>query len=184
MHRLVLAILLVLAAMPAAAQDTPPPTPRVDLHLGLGYTRAVGEGSDSDDGIASFVMKWGVNLSRRVGIVFDGSFGVSSGGDVLYSIMAGPRIAFVNHSKVVPFGYVEAGVDHYRDVTQLWPIAFETRTAAAVRAGGGLDVVLSRRWAVRALQLEVGRVLASGKRSGLLVSTGVVLRLGSVPQSK
>jgi len=184
MHRLVLAILLALVAVPAVAQDAPPPTPRVDLHLGLGYTRWVGEGAGSDDGSTGFVMKWGANLSRRVGIVFHGSFGVSSGGHAVYSITAGPRIAFVNHSKVVPFGCVVAGVDHYRDVTQLWPIAFETRTATAVRAGGGLDVVLSHRWAVPVLQVEVGRVLESGKRTGLPVSTGVVLRLGSVSQSK
>ena len=184
MPRLVLAILLVLVAVPAVAQDVPPPTPRVDLHLGLGYTRWVGEGTGSDDGSAGFVMKWGVNLSRRVGIVFDGSFGVSSGGHAVYSVTAGPRIAFVNHSRVVPFGYVVAGVNHYRVVTQLWPFGYEARTAAEVGAGGGLDVVLSRRWAVRVLQLEGRRILASGNRSELLISTGVVLRLGSVPQSK
>jgi hypothetical protein len=184
MPRLVLAILLLLAAVPAVAQDAPPPTPRVDLHLGLGYTRWVGEGTQSDDGRAGFVMKWGVNLTRRFGIVFDGSLGVSSGGHVLYSITAGPRIAFVNHSKVVPFGYVVVGVNHYRAVTQPWPFAYEARTAAEVAAGGGLDVVVSRRWAVRVLQVEGRRVLASGSRSELLLPTGVVLRLGSVPQSK
>jgi len=53
-----------------------------------------------------------------------------------------------------------------------------------VRAGGGLDVVLSHRWAVRVLQLEGRRVLTSRDRSELPISTGVVLRLGSVPQSK
>jgi len=53
-----------------------------------------------------------------------------------------------------------------------------------VAAGGGLDVVISRRWAVRVLQLEGRRVLAAGNPSELLISTGVVLRLGSVPQSK
>ena len=184
MHRLVLAILLVLAAAPAVAQDAPPPTPRVDLHLGLGYTRWVGEGTESDDGRAGLMVKWGVNLTRRLGVVFDGSFGVSSGGHAVYSITAGPRIAFVNHSRVVPFGYVVAGVNHYREVTQPWPFAYEARTAAEVAAGGGLDVVVSRRWAVRVLQLEGRRVLTSRDRSALLISTGVVLRLGSVPQSK
>jgi hypothetical protein len=129
-------------------------------------------------------MKWGVNISRRVGIVFDGSFVVSSGGHAVYSMTAGPRIAFVNHSRVVPFGYVVAGVNHYREVTQPWPFGYEPRTAAEVAAGGGLDVVLSRRWALRVLQLEGRRVLASGNPSRLLVSTGVVLRLGSVPQSR
>jgi hypothetical protein len=56
MHRLVLAILLALVAVPAVAQDAPPPTPRVDLHLGLGYARWVGEGTESDDGSAGFVL--------------------------------------------------------------------------------------------------------------------------------
>ena len=102
----------------------------------------------------------------------------------MYSITAGPRIAFVNHSRVVPFGYVVAGVNHWREATQPWPFAYEARTAAEVAAGGGLDVVVSRRWAVRVLQLEGRRVLASGDPSKLLISTGVVLRLGSVPQSK
>jgi hypothetical protein len=184
MHRLVLAILLLLVAVPAVAQDAPPPTPRVDLHLGLGYTRWVGEGTESDDGRAGFVMKWGVNLTQRVGIVFDGSFAVSSGGHAMYSFTAGPRIAFVNHSRVVPFGYVVAGVNHWREATQPWPFAYQARTAAEVAAGGGLDVLVSRRWAVRVLQLEGRRVLTSRDRSELLISTGVVLRLGSVPQSK
>jgi hypothetical protein len=184
MHRLVLAILLVLAAVPAVAQDAPPPTPRVDLHLGLGYTRWVGEGTELDDGRAGLVTKWGVNLSRRFGIVFDGSFSVSSAGHAQYSITAGPRIAFVSHSRVVPFGYVVAGVNHWWAATQPWPFAREARSAAEVAAGGGLDVVLSHRWAVRVLQLEGRRVLASGNPSELLISTGVVLRLGSVPQSK
>ncbi len=184
MHRLVLPILLVLGAVPAVAQDAPPPTPRVDLHLGLGYTRWVGEGTESDDGRAGFAMKWGVNLSRRFGIVFDGSFGVSSGGHAVYSFTAGRRIAFVNHSRVVPFGYVVAGVNHYREVTQPWSFAYQARTAAEVAAGGGLDVEVSRRWAVRVLQLEGRRVLASGNPSKLPISTGVVLRFGSVPTSK
>jgi hypothetical protein len=84
---------------------------------------------------------------------------------------------------VVPFGYVVAGVNHWQVVTPAWPFAHEVRTAAEVAAGGGLDVVVSRRWAVRVLQLEGRRVLTSGDRSELLISTGVVLRLGSVPQS-
>jgi hypothetical protein len=184
MHRWVLAILLVLAAVPAVAQDAPPTTPRIDLHLGLGYTRWVREDTEFDDGSAGLVTKWGVNLSRRFGVVFDGSFGVSNGGHALYSIMAGPRIAFVDHSRMVPFGYVVAGVNHWWEVTRAGPLAYEARTAAAVAAGGGLDVVVNGRWAVRVLQLEARRVLASGNPSELLISTGVVLRFGAVPQLK
>ena len=77
-----------------------------------------------------------------------------------------------------------AGVNHWQGVSRAWPFAQDVRTAAEVAAGGGLDVVLSHRWAVRVLQLEGRRVLASGNPSELLISTGVVLRFGSVPQSK
>lgn len=184
MHRLVLPILLVLGAVPAVAQDAPPPTPRIDLYLGIGYTWQVGDGTASDYDSTGPVVKLGVNLSPRVGLVFDGSFGVSSGGQVMYSVTAGPRFAFLNQSRLVPFVQVVAGVKGGVTMTDASSPTYDTDLAAQVAAGGGLDVVVNRRWAVRVLQLEGRRILTSGAANEWVISAGVVFRFGSVPQAK
>lgn len=184
MHRLVLAILLVLAATPAVAQDAPPTTPRIDLYLGVGYTWPVGDGTASDHDSTGPVVKLGVNLSRRVGLVFDGSFGVSSGGQVEYSATAGPRFAFLNQSRLVPFVQVVAGVKRGATMTAASPPTYDTDLAAQVAAGGGLDVSVNHRWAVRVLQVEGRRILTSGAANEWVISAGVVFRFGSGPQSK
>ena len=174
-------------AVPALAQDAAPPTPRIDLYLGIGRTMTVGGGNASDHHSTGPVLKIGWNLSRRVGLVFGGSFAVGSGQGgtrVEYSVTAGPRFAFVNRSRLVPFVQVGAGVDRDQQLTAIWPVTFHARLAAQVAAAGGLDVLLSRGWAVRVLQVEGRRILTSGAANELVISAGVVFRFGSVPQSK
>jgi hypothetical protein len=179
MHRIVLATLLVGMAVPALAQDAAPHTPRFDLYVGIGNTRTVGGGNASDDHNTGPEVKFGWNISRRLGLVFDGSFGVTSEGQVDYSLTAGPRLAFANPSRLVLFVQVVAGVIRDRNMTAASPVTYDARLAAQAAAGGGLDVVVNHRWAVRALHVEGRRVLASGTASDLIISAGVVLKLGS-----
>ena len=174
-------------AVPALAQDAAPPPPRFDLYVGIGNARKVGGGHASDYHGTGPVVKCGWNLSRRVGLVFDGSFVVASRKGVTrveYSVTAGPRFAFVNGSRLVPFVQVVAGVDQGEKSTAMAPVTYDTRLAAQVAAGGGLDVSVNRRWAVRALQVEGRKILASGAPSELVISVGAVFRFGSRPQSK
>ena len=58
-------------------------------------------------------------------------------------------------------------------------VTYDACLAAQVAAGGGPDVVVNHRWAVRALQVEGRKVLASGTASDLIISAGVVLKVGS-----
>jgi hypothetical protein len=187
MHRIVLTTLLVVMAVPALAQDAAPPTPRFDLYVGVGNVRTVGGGHASDYHSTRPVVKFGWNISRRMGLVFDGSFAVASLKGVTrveYSVTAGPRFAFVNGSRLVPFVQVVAGVNRDQKSTAISPVTYDACLAAQVAAGGGLDVVVNHRWAVRALQVEGRKILVSGAASELVISAGVVLRFGSAPHSK
>jgi hypothetical protein len=179
MHRVVLATLFVVMAVSALAQDAAPPAPRFDLYVGIGNVRAIGGSHASDDHGTGPVVRFGWNLSPRVGLVFDGGVGVTSEGQVDYSLTAGPRLAFANPSRLVLFVQVVAGVIRDRNMTAASPVTYDARLAAQAAAGGGLDVVVNHRWAVRALHVEGRRVLASGTASDLIISAGVVLKLGS-----
>ena len=187
------AVVLGAAAAPALAQDAAPPppaqdpaspTPRIDLYVGIGRTTTSGGGSPFHLHSTGPQVKFGWNLSRRVGLVFDGSFSVASGGHVGYSLTTGPRFAFINRSRLVPFVQVVAGVKRELRWTALYPPTYDPRLVAQVAAACGLDVLISRGWAVRVLQVEEQRTLASGSANHLVVSAGVVFRFGSRPKSE
>ena len=117
-------------------------------------------------------------------LVFDGGVSFTGSGQVGYSVATGPRFAFINRSRLIPFVQVVAGVKRELRWTAVNSITYDPRLVAQVAAACGLDVLISRGWAVRVLQVEEQRILASGSANNLVVSAGVVFRFGSHSKSK
>ena len=181
---IVSAVMLGATAVPALPQDTAPPTPRFDLYVGVGRTTTSRGGNPSHDHSTGPVLKFGWNLSPRVALVFDGGVSFTGSGQVGYSVATGPRFAFINRSRLIPFVQVVAGVKRELRWTAVNSITYDPRLVAQVAAACGLDVLISRGWAVRVLQVEEQRILASGSANNLVVSAGVVFRFGSHSKSK
>ena len=63
--------------------------------------------------------------------------------------------------ELVPFVQVVAGLNRGLKMTSVSPATYDARLAAQVAAAGGLDVLVNHGWAVRVLQVEGRRILAS-----------------------
>lgn len=176
MRRLFFAAALVaFAAVGAHGQDE---TPRAEVFGGYAYG---GSGSHGWDGSVAF------NANRWLGIVadFGGQYTSIDTPDSserirTHSFLFGPRISARRNRHVTPFAHAlfggahndararEAGLDlHFTD------------NSFALALGGGLDVKLSRRVAVRAFQLDYLRTsfFDETQHKGRL-AFGLVLRLG------
>lgn len=94
-----------------------------------------------------------------------------------YSILYGPRV-FRRIKWGTPFAHVLVGVAHTNvTVTPVGPTASDT--SFAVAAGGGLDINLGKKAAVRLLQVDYFGTKALGaKTNSLRVGAGVVFYLG------
>jgi outer membrane protein OmpA-like peptidoglycan-associated protein/opacity protein-like surface antigen len=129
-----------------------------------------------------------------------GDFGAYHNGDVshnvdatLYSYLIGPRYSFRNSTIVTPFVQVLIGGVHGSVgipaglLGNPTSVTF-TQNAFAMTAGGGLDVTVSKHWAIRVIQAEYFLTnfsapstvtgLSVNRQNNLRISAGVVLRLG------
>ena len=176
MRRLFLAAALVaLAAVGAHGQEA---TPRAEVFGGYSYG---GSGSHGWDGSVAF------NANRWLGLVadFGGQYTSIDTPDSserirTHTVLFGPRLSARRGKHVTPFAHAlfgaahtdsrarEAGLDlHFAD------------TSFAAALGGGLDVKLSRRVALRAFQIDYLRSnLFGGTQNKGRIAFGLVLRLG------
>lgn len=183
---LVLAIAgLPLICAPVAAQDQPTASPapsRTDVFIGVGGQRALGD--EKSDWRNSSRIAIEMNLSDRIALVFAPSFGVGVSSNqswVDYAFLAGPRVRFRAQKQMVPFAQILAGVGR-GPVTSNGTLRSppDRGTAFLISFASGLDVVLTPRFAWRALQFE-GRNQFGDLRGNqyVAVSTGVVIRFGT-----
>jgi len=100
----------------------------------------------------------------------------------LFTYMGGPKVSRTGH-RLVPYADVLFGGAHGSD--SYFPTATSSTTSAsswAVSAGGGLDVSLTRRFAIRAIDVDYLRTaLPNGTNDAqnhLMVSAGVVIKFG------
>ncbi len=191
-------------------------TPRVELFLGYSFWRAVPDSTRNRmDAMHGGSTSLAYNLNNHVGLVFDfagfhvdsveftspgAGFGPSRVVDAegnVFTFLFGPRVSFRNHDRLTPFLQVLAGAARAGQVTldgcaapipACRPLSEET--AFAMTAGGGLDLKLNHRIALRLLQAEYVptrfRDAASlagdtGWQSNVRLSTGIVLRFGGNP---
>jgi len=108
----------------------------------------------------------------------------------IYTFLAGPRIyPFGHRHRLIPFGGFLLGAGHETlDIPAQggFPQKSSSSTAYAWEAGGGLDVRVTRHWAVRVIDLEFEKtrftdftnVVANPSESNRRVTVGIVFRWG------
>jgi opacity protein-like surface antigen len=135
--------LLALAGVPALAADAPP----AELFGGYSYTKS---GDQSlNGGEASLALR----LTRWVGAEADVSTHYGSALGTHTSrlfFMGGPRFAYRGAGFTIFTHYLAGGVRSGSGLTVVGVDITQTRTDFAMAFGGGVDVGISDRWAVRA----------------------------------
>ena len=191
------------AATPAAPDPAPAPAPakakdphikpgsdfpHEELFLGYSYVHfSVGSGhtpADLNGGSASFAY----NFNHYLGLV--GDFGGYHAGDYsnasidgnIESFLVGPRLSYRNDTRWTPFAQVLIGGAHGSAT------GAGSATGFSMTAGGGLDLGLNRRFAIRLFQLEyfMTRLSPSGSiiaktENDARASAGLVIRWGYHP---
>jgi opacity protein-like surface antigen len=181
---LALVLLTLASTVPALAQWSSYST-LYELSGGFSYVRADSNNSGGFNllgGSGEFtyhVHKWLALTADGGGYVFRGfPAGVSS---TMYTYAAGPRITFRSYRRVTPF--VKALLGGAR-LTASSDNVHAAENSVALLAGGGIDVSLSRRFAIRAVQADYLLTrfsLANGSSAtqhNLRLSFGVVFRFG------
>jgi opacity protein-like surface antigen len=137
-------VLLVLAGLPAKAQDSP-------VAVGGGYTyRSWGfPGERFNMNGWNATASFNVNNWLTVAADFDGTYTNNTTGTAwFYSYMGGPRIYPIGHGKFSPFVHVLAGGVH-STINFAGGGGSASDTAFGFEGGGGVDVNLTPRFAVR-----------------------------------
>jgi hypothetical protein len=186
-------------------------TPRLELLVGYTYLRVfptVGFGNRiywMNGGSTSIAF----NLNRYLGLVGDfggfnetrlmittgnppqatGPYEAVDGGSA-YTFLGGPRVSLRSNLRLTPFAQALFGVMHATQVslcpncTSILP----AQNAFTLTAGGGLDLRLTHRLSIRAVQGEYFMTrfdnLATGKsasQNDVRLSTGLVFRFGGNP---
>jgi outer membrane protein OmpA-like peptidoglycan-associated protein len=187
-------VLTLMGASVASGQQTvidgaPPSTSGFDLAIGYDFVRANAPPADC----GCFNMNGGfvagqANLSPWLGVAGEYSAGHASdisslGQDLtLSTFMAGPRISW-NHFRYVPFGEFLVGGAHGGD--SYFPSSLSSATSAntfAYATGGGLDMNLNQRFAVRIFDARFLHTSlpngVTGIQRQLQIEAGMVLRFG------
>lgn len=175
-----------LAVMLASAQSAPV----VELGADYNYVRA----NAPPEGCGCFSMHGGnawlaYNFTHAFAAVAEVSRqGASSingtGKDLtLTSYLFGPRFSWHRSGHLVPFGQVLLGGAHAGGSFASNSTGFAgSSNAFAVIAGGGLDIGITRHFAVRALEADYYRTQFSNglndRQNNLRLSAGVIFRFG------
>lgn len=160
-----------------------------------GFELASNDRFISTNGFEASVTRY---FSKRVGLTGDFSgyyhreltgiagtlFGTKTS---IYTILGGPHVRFVNKSRVTPFIHALVGVARvrtsYRENESPNPLTVaDSSTRLATALGGGLDLRVSKRVAIRLLQLDYSPIL--GKDRTLTASDGTPIELNGRAQEK
>jgi peptidoglycan-associated lipoprotein len=194
MRRITLALVFVTVGVPVASAqqrsaDRASLVPRFDVSLGYNHISANAPPGQTDyfslnGGYASgdlYLADW-LSIAGR----FTGSYAndISTLGQdlTLMTYTAGPRVSLTGH-RLVPFGQVLFG--GARGSNSYFPTGTTFSTSAsswALSTGGGLDINLTHRFAIRALDANYLRTAlpngASNEQNHLTVGAGIVIKFG------
>jgi opacity protein-like surface antigen len=152
--------LMLMGSGAALAQDTP----KAEVAGNYTYMRFAG-GVNCNGGGGSVAG----NFNKWFGMVGDFSACRFTGGGNAVTYMFGPKLSYRSSSRVTPYFQTLFGGMHL-------PAA----NAFAMAAGGGVDVKVSDRFAVRVVQAEYLLTHFGGVRqNNFRLSAGVVFRFGS-----
>jgi peptidoglycan-associated lipoprotein len=107
----------------------------------------------------------------------------STGRDLgLVQFLAGARYTYANHSRLQPFGQTLLGGVHAAGTLAPTHIGLSSSDSFALATGGGLDINLTPRVALRAVKADYYLTLlpnpTSNSQNNLRLSTGIIFRLG------
>jgi len=171
----VLLLIFSFGSLRAGAQDMP----RVQVFGGYSYTRFDSQslGFSSQSGLNGYNFSPAFNLLRGFGVAAElsGQYGSTLN---LRDIAVGPQFLYPR-GKATFFGHVLVG-----DARTLVRVAnTEGDTARAVVLGGGVDLDISSRFALRVLQVDyMHTTLFNDKQNNLRFSTGLVYHWGTIRQ--
>jgi hypothetical protein len=135
-------------------------SPKVELFAG--YTNV---NSEFSPGLNGFTTSVNGSVTKNVGVVADFSV-VSRNGSTGYLALFGPRYSFRTSSKVTPFVHALFG-------------AIGPDAAFAMNFGGGIDVKLSKRFSLRAIQADFIQLRNGANSTNTArISTGIVFNFG------
>jgi opacity protein-like surface antigen len=190
MKRLLFGVsILFLLSITAAAQDYP----KTEWSLGYSFVRF-----NSTSEIPAFTAQGGstsvaFNINKSIGIV--GEFGGYHNGKIgdlqldntTYTYLVGPRFSYRTES-AIPFVHVLFGGAHatgsVQNVAPPPDRLDATRNSFAMAVGGGLDFKLSRRFALRPVQVDYlltqlgGQNTGGGKQNNFRYTGGIVFYFG------
>ncbi len=184
-------------------------TPRAELFLGYSYLRGAPRNVGNrivelNGGTASLAYNFNdwFGLAADFGgyadsrLILNGpgsaSREVHSEGKV-FTFLVGPQLSYRKYRRLTPFAQVLVGVAHASDVTidgctgVPGCTALPSETAFALAAGGGLDLNLSRHFAIRLLQAEYvmtyfndvsAGATGRSRQNDVRLSAGIVFRFG------
>ena len=170
-HRLILPLLFV--PLTAIAQQTP------EVEVFGGYSNLVANVSAPSFNLNGFDVSVAENVNSWFGgaLDFTSHFGTEAGNKVnTQTVTYGPVFSYRKHPSVVPFahcllGTVRGSSDYLNISKPAWQFV--------VVAGGGLDVKLTDRVALRLFQADyVMTSFSSSHQDNVRLSAGIVLRFG------
>jgi opacity protein-like surface antigen len=154
----VVPLLVLLLARLAAADEGA--VPKAELFGGYSYTT---EGEQSLHGgeasLALRLTRW-IAVEADVSTHYGNELGISTS---RVFFLGGPRFAYRSRSVSVFTHYLAGGVRSRAGITVVGVDITESRTDFAMAFGGGVDVRLSDRWAMRA-QADYALIRADGSR--------------------
>jgi hypothetical protein len=166
-------LLVISAALPAVAQDIP----RLQVFAGYSYTRfdSPSFGFSNPSGLNGWNFSPAFNLIRGFGVAAEVSKQYGSNLD-LRDIAVGPQFLYPRN-KTLFFAHVLIG--SARSFVRVGNGELDTDRAIAV--GGGMDLDISSRFALRVFQVDYLRTtLFQEKQNSLRFSTGLVYHWGAL----
>lgn len=165
--------LMIVASLPAMAQDVP------KAELFGGYSWAGGDFHGWNTSITG-------NVTKRFGIVadFNGNYGSELGlvriKQTAHSFLFGPRFSLSRGKRLTPFVYALVGVTRFQEsATISGQKLSQSDTGFSSALGGGLDVKVNDRVAIRAFQIDYFRPNFFGEAHNRgRLAFGIVLHLG------
>jgi peptidoglycan-associated lipoprotein len=194
MRRIILALIPVIVGVSvASAQQRPDDAafvvPRFDISLGYNHMNAnAPPGQTNYFGVNGGYVGGDLHLMDWLSVTGQVTGGHANdisllGQDLtLMTYTAGPKVSLTGH-RLVPFGQVLFGGAHGSD--SYFPSGTTSSTSAsswALSTGGGLDVNLTRRFAIRAVDADFLRTAlpngSSNSQNHLMIGAGLVIKFG------
>jgi opacity protein-like surface antigen len=169
-----IAAMVALMFSTAVAQETP----KADVFAGYAYAGSGSNGFDAS--IVGNVNSWlgfGADVSGQYSRLNENGIREKINSN---SFLFGPRFSLRKNRKVTPFVQAMFGISRIHTQTnEFGPLVSFSDTSFGMALGGGLDVRLSDRFAIRAIQIDYVRSQFFNQTQNKgRIAVGIVMRFG------